>query len=145
MSTNATVSLKTKKGIQSIYCHWDGYPEYLGNILMGNYCNEEKIQNLLNQGDASIIDEKIDFDPKYEHSFEKRQEGSCLFYHRDRGETLETHFFKTISEMLKSFGQQHNYYYHDGIWYHCEPLESSKNQWLPLAVVLDREMEEEDG
>ena len=33
MSTNSTIAVKTEKGYEGIYCHWDGYPEYMYPLL----------------------------------------------------------------------------------------------------------------
>lgn len=35
---------------KSIYCHWDGYPEYNGLILFENYKDKNKVEKLINLG-----------------------------------------------------------------------------------------------
>ena len=66
-----------------IYCHFDGYPDHNGAILREHYSNINRVNELLNQGDLSVlgkfIGEKQDFD--------KRVLGNCMAYGRDRGES----------------------------------------------------------
>lgn len=38
-----------------IYCHWDGYPEYVGVMLRDHYSNDDEVQVLLNRGDISSL------------------------------------------------------------------------------------------
>lgn len=83
MATRSTIARKTDTGIESIYCHWDGYPAYNGRILQEHYTNDEKIAELLSLGDLSSLDKDIG----EQHSFDDRPEGACTFYGRDRGET----------------------------------------------------------
>ena len=41
------------KSITAIYCHFDGYPEHNGKILIDNYITEEAVDSLLAGGDMS--------------------------------------------------------------------------------------------
>ena len=44
MSTRSNIGILQKNGnIRSIYCHWDGYPEYNGVLLKNFYNNSQKI------------------------------------------------------------------------------------------------------
>ena len=47
MSTNASISIMNKGGsMETIYNHWDGYLEGLGNMLLTHYTSEEKVREL---------------------------------------------------------------------------------------------------
>ena len=92
--------------VESIYCHFDGYPEGVGQTLLDHWTDEKKINRLVALGDlsslGSVIGRKHDFDThqgpsswKWEGTDEEyaaaRAEspygkGWCLFYGRDRGE-----------------------------------------------------------
>lgn len=52
--------VKTDKDTKylGIYCHFDGYPEYMGALLTQHYNNYNDILNLVLCGDTSSIDEK---------------------------------------------------------------------------------------
>ena len=56
MSTHCFIGVKKGNGsIDGIYCHHDGYPEYVGTILTYKYTTEEKINSLLKLGNISIL------------------------------------------------------------------------------------------
>ena len=69
-----------------IYCHFDGYLEHNGEILVNHYKDRKKVEELLTLGDLSSLAENINPDPTKEHSYEysKRQENVCVSYNRDR-------------------------------------------------------------
>lgn len=39
----------------SIYCHWDGYPDFLQKVLEEHYTTYEEVLNLMAGGDCSAI------------------------------------------------------------------------------------------
>ena len=86
MATRAIIAKLDDKGVKAIYNHSDGYLEHAGRILDEHYRDESKVDELLAQGDVSIIDEnigvKIDFND-YKTRYANKQ---CKFYMRDRGE-----------------------------------------------------------
>ena len=84
MSTHCGIAIKVGDGYSTIYCHHDGYPEYMWPMLTENYNSEELAAKLISGGDASFIAEKFETD--LPHSFDKPQYDTCCFYHRDRGE-----------------------------------------------------------
>lgn len=85
MSTHCGIAVKTEKGYETIYCHNDGYPEYMIPMLTQNYNSKELAMELIDYGDASYIDEKLR-PTELTHHFDTPQPGVCIFYHRDRGD-----------------------------------------------------------
>ena len=73
MSSVNFIGRKTENGAEYIYCHWGGYYDENGKILIENYTTDDDVEELLELGDASYIGDDI-----YQ---------SC-FYSRDRGEDL---------------------------------------------------------
>lgn len=73
-----------KLRVKSIYCHWDGYPEYNGKMLIDYYDNNARTEELLELGDISSLDKKIA--PTESHTFDKPQKDVTVAYARDRGE-----------------------------------------------------------
>ena len=77
----------TTGGVKSVYCHYDGYPEYVGKILVNHYNTPEKVTKLISMGDISSLEKSIgkkhDFNMPYN---EKEKLGYTTFYGRDRGE-----------------------------------------------------------
>ena len=84
MATRFTIAREMQDGtIQSIYGHWDGYPDGAGATLQHSYTDERKIEKLIDLGDLSVLDDDLG----EKHNFENRPEGHSSFYGRDRGET----------------------------------------------------------
>jgi len=67
---------------RGVYCHWDGYPEYNGMILLEHYLDINKVKELISLGDLSSLGDEIG----EKHAFNNRDEKYCTFYGRDRGE-----------------------------------------------------------
>ena len=89
MATRSNICIKRKDGsIESIYCHWDGYLEYNGRILLEHYNGIEKINNLLNLGDISSLGNNLD---------------STDAYGRDNGEIgTEKAVYKNLEDYLNN-------------------------------------------
>lgn len=88
MATRSYIGLETEDGIaQAVYCHWDGYPEYNGKMLLKHYSTREKVKELIALGSLSSLGEKVAPDEgDTTHSFETPTKGVTIAYHRDRGE-----------------------------------------------------------
>ena len=116
MSTRSTIAIETKNGaVQQVYCHYDGYPSYVGRILLENYSTPEKLQSLIEQGSISSLDKSIGT----KHSFDDRPEGETTFYARDRGEELDLdEYWNFEVYRCSAYMEEYNYIMrNDGIWY----------------------------
>ena len=102
MSTRCRIGKVLEDGsVKSIYCHHDGYPEYVGQILKDCY-DFYNIEDLLNLGDLSVLGENIHPTEK-SHSFEHPEYGVCVGYHRDRGEDyIPPRIDKSIDDYIKN-------------------------------------------
>lgn len=118
MSTRSTITIQhTDDSCESIYCHWDGYLQWNGQLLYAFYNTAEKVQELISHGDMSAlgmnIGEKIDgraFDSRRVTNFQ------CEFYARDRGEDKS---ILKCSSVNKIEPQDYNYVFSEkeGAWY----------------------------
>lgn len=119
MATRSHIGIVNQNNTVSyVYCHWDGYPEHNGKLLLKHYNNEETINKLLDHGDISSLRENIDSVTNTPHTFDKPQENVCVFYQRDRNETGVGK--KTVScvieyKMNKS-GIDYQYLYENNQW-----------------------------
>ena len=110
MATRSTIALEFADGsVQQIYCHWDGYLEHNGQILLKHYSDPFKLQRLIDLGAVSSlrpeIGEKQDFDNR-----QTQNEDWCLVYARDRGEDLVKHTFKDYADYrANAQGEEYNY------------------------------------
>jgi hypothetical protein len=56
MATRSFIAKKeSDSSYTAVYCHWDGYPEGVGETLKNFYSNPQDIQKLLEGGDMSSL------------------------------------------------------------------------------------------
>jgi hypothetical protein len=142
---------------KSVYCHWDGYLEHNGAILLEHY-DSSKANQLVAMGDLSslgrVLGEKRPFskfeikdeDPEREAKLalieQAESEGWCTFYDRDRGETDCTwsvdHTFEDFLARADGCGAEFYYVMKDGTWYVGDTYGSTglSNKLTPLAEAL---------
>jgi len=142
MGTRSTIAVKHGDRIKAVYCHWDGYLEHNGAILLEHY-NSAKANNLVALGDLSSL--RAEIGEKHAFSkFEKitgiehreHNEDWCTFYGRDRGETgTEFRSFGSEADWMDYYdGSGAEYYYimDNGVWYVSE----YRKPFKPLHEVL---------
>jgi hypothetical protein len=100
MSTRSRIGISQEDGsVKSIYCHYDGYPEGVGQTLMQNYTSPVEVMELVNKGDMSSL-----------HSQE---------HYADRGETDVDAVVTSENEYVSYTGEcwgEYAYLYKDGEW-----------------------------
>ena len=143
MGTRSRIGVMHGDKVKSIYCHWDGYLEHNGEILLKHY-DSSKANQLVALGDLSSlranIGEKHAFSqfelPADEvEAFKALTEDMCTFYGRDRGEKgVEFKVAQTFAEFLEqcdNCGAEYYYIMKDGTWYCGDTYESG-----PLSKKL---------
>ena len=56
MATRSRIGIEMPDhSVISVYCHWDGYPENNGKILVEHYLDRDKVQKLIDGGGISIL------------------------------------------------------------------------------------------
>jgi hypothetical protein len=126
MATRSYIGVRnTDASVDYIYCHFDGYPEHNGAILTEYYSNINRVNELLNLGDLSVlgkfIGEKQDFD--------KRVVGNCLAYGRDRGESNVSKKNTGYDELITDQSVDYVYVF-DGDYWECHKT------WDPELINL---------
>jgi hypothetical protein len=119
MATRSTIALEYADGtVGQVYCHWDGYLDNNGKILLKHYQDPFKLRTLMDLGDLSSLRPSVGV----QHSFDDRDAGEneCTFYGRDRGESgTEAKSFKDFADYAEN--HQHEEYEYilrkDGNWY----------------------------
>lgn len=119
MSTRSTISVVLNDGtVRSIYCHFDGYLEGVGAQLLKHYNSQDLADALIKLGDLSVLGDRID--PINQHSFNYPEDGTCIYYARDRGDDpkkCEPRTFMSFLEYRMCNEFQHmNYIFFDGKW-----------------------------
>jgi hypothetical protein len=60
MATRSYIAIENKDGsVRSIYCHWDGYPEGVGQKLKDHYKTRSDVEELIDLGNISSLDSNI--------------------------------------------------------------------------------------
>jgi len=86
MATRSNIGMMLPDGnIKVVYCHYDGYPDGVGEILLESYNTPERVSELLSFGDMSYLALEINPSGDY-HTFDNPENGVTVFYGRDRGE-----------------------------------------------------------
>lgn len=104
MATRSTIALEYADGtVGQIYCHWDGYLENNGRILLNDYKDPFKVRELLDGGDTSNLDHSV---------------AGCGFYSH-RGEDCPQRMYKNFDEYRREAQfEEYNYILRrDGQWY----------------------------
>lgn len=98
MGTRSTIGvLNTDGSVTAVYCHWDGYPEHNGKILIDNYTTEEKVRELIGLGSISSLSEC----------------GEPVVSASGTGADI----FPDVAEFVIEFGEQYNYLFINGTWF----------------------------
>ena len=155
MSTRCRIGIENKDGtITSIYCHHDGYPEVVGEILVNHYKTEEKIRKLLELGDMSYLGTEpvenlrgwetpkagtADWLKAY---MELHPENQCVIY-KTRGEDCPAKTHKDIEEYQRHSRDcwgEYAYLFKNNEWF---VLEYDDAKLKSVERVLEKD--EEDG
>jgi hypothetical protein len=126
MATRSYIGVRNADAsVDYIYCHFDGYPDHNGKILTEHYSNINRVNELLNLGDLSVlgqfIGEKMDFD--------KRIQDTCLAYGRDRGESNVSKKNSGYDELITNQNVDYVYVF-DGNYWECH------STWNPELINL---------
>jgi hypothetical protein len=118
---------------QGVYCHWDGYLSNNGRILLANYQDKGDVESLIAGGDMSSLGERVE--PIGDnHSYENRESGTTVYYHRDREENWENvkpSVDAKVSEVIRDRGAEYAYLYEDGRWMYTSLY--GAESWEPLT------------
>jgi hypothetical protein len=99
MATRSTIALEYADGsVDVIYCHWDGYLEHNGKLLVNHYSDPFLVRDMLDMGSVSSLAETLE---------------STEFHHRDMGRELLIDRYDSFETyrlaMLDGAGQEYNY------------------------------------
>jgi hypothetical protein len=105
MSTRSFIGMVNRDlTITSVYCHWDGYVEYNGKMLLEHYNTPAKVRKLLHKGDFSALKPNI----------------SEIEYYVDRGDEDTGAVKQSLDEFIKMCKESWGEYFYvlktDGTW-----------------------------
>ena len=139
MATCSAIGIITDRYIYGIYCHWDGYPENNGRMLVEHYNTIDQIWELIKLGDLSSLGEKIgeQHNEKFAHQVLEGNTGKfCTYYDRDYKRGPHPYStFQTRTEFKDNFqraGCEYFYLFEDDQWI----MSSSGTNWAPVETYL---------
>lgn len=135
--------------IHAVYCHWDGYPTYVGAVLEHFYTDLDKIKLLIAGGDISSlgseIGEKHDFDyhgNKVEiPNSDMETNDTTTYYHRDRDDEwyevspTESH---NLENFEMNYGVAYYYIFKNGKWLVKRKYKNIDYITIPEMIELER-------
>ena len=143
MSTRSIIGIKISptKG-KFIYCHFDGYPQGVGKILLNYYTDKSTVESLVALGNISVLEKNVNPNPLYIHTFDKPQNDVTVAYHRDRGEDYSDYGIIPFNlEGVRGLWDIEYGYYFDpekNEWYIMDMNTSKKDHvWRPLIDFLN--------
>ena len=131
MATRSTIAMVREDGsVAQVYCHWDGYLDNNGRLLVNHYTDPAKVAELISLGAISSLGSEIGeqhpFDnphvygtPEYE-AWRIDNEKITTFYGRDRGEKdVGAHVFRDVADYETNMQEEeYNYLFIEGRWYY---------------------------
>lgn len=104
MGTRSRVAVMHGNVCKSVYCHYDGYLSYTGQILLNHY-DTVKANALIARGDNSGVKETLEE----------------MNFYSDRGEDNVSwqvaHTFEEFLEQVEGCCGEYYYVMKDGVWY----------------------------
>ncbi len=140
MSTRSYIAMKTGENTyRVVYCHYDGYPEYNGRMLLEHYNTQERVKKLLDLGCISSLHEKLEPEAGSHHCFDTPDKYVTVFYGRDRGEKGQEAFTCT-EEQLKDPRSWicYIYVFDNETWYFSQIERNGFSEFQPLAPAIQK-------
>ena len=130
MATRSTIALEfADDTVGQVYCHWDGYLSYNGAILLENYSDPFKLQQLIDLGSVSSLKPEIGTKHPFSYfdvlgmtqdEYYNLYRDMTTFYGRDRDESdTQAKYFDNFEDYAANH-QTEEYEYilrKDGQWY----------------------------
>lgn len=138
MSTRSRIGIQNEDGtITSIYCHHDGYIDYVGKCLVDFYPDEPTIRKLMELGDMSSIGTTPTDNPNawknpnssglfngsWQEQYRKLHPEDMCDTYKSRGEDCPAVNHKDVESYQKYSRDcwgEYTYLYKDGDWYVLE-------------------------
>lgn len=113
MGTRSRVAVMHGDVCKSVYCHYDGYLDYTGRILLEHY-DSTRANALVARGDNSGVKETVEEMNFYEN---RDSEGEDVQEFVNSTPWTVAHTFEEFLEQVESCWGEYYYVMKDGVWY----------------------------
>ena len=113
MGTRSRVAVMHGDVCKSVYCHYDGYLEYTGELLYKHYGSAEA-NALVARGDNSGVQKTLDEMNFYE---DREAQGEDVQEFVNSTPWSVAHSFEEFLEQVQGCGAEYYYVMRDGVWY----------------------------
>ena len=109
MATRSRIGIQlSDDSILSVYCHWDGYPEFNGVKLVEYFNSYEKASELIDGGDISCLWTNSGWNNETLPTTGPQ-------YYSSRGDVTEPRLDETLDQYLSN-GEEYAYLFANGEW-----------------------------
>jgi len=127
MATRSRIGIQlADNSILSVYCHWDGYPEFNGVKLKEHFNSYEKASELIDGGDISALWTNAGWDN------ETLSEVGPLYY-SSRGDDCPPRHDANIYDYLAD-GEEFAYVFRNGEWV-CYNRNEFGNKYPEIVAI----------
>ena len=127
MATRSRIGIQLPdESILSVYCHWDGYPEFNGVKLKEHFNSYEKASELIDGGDISALWTNAGWDN------ETLSEVGPLYY-SSRGDDCPPRHDANIYDYLAD-GEEFAYVFRNGEWV-CYNRNEFGNKYPEIVTI----------
>jgi hypothetical protein len=143
MGTRSAIGFVEFDGsVLGIYCHWDGYLEHNGRILLEHYNDTYKVLDLLELGDISSLRPELGVKHPFSchmtnlspQAYEDAYGNMTTAYGRDRGENCPAQEFADSVAFREHYGDCEYFYLYDGKEWSYADNKMSSFKALPMLV-----------
>jgi hypothetical protein len=113
MGTRSRVAVMHGDVCKSVYCHYDGYLDYTGRILLAHY-DSTAANQLIARGDNSGVKETIEEMNFYE---DREARGEDVNEFLASTPWSVAHSFEGFLDQVQGCGGEYYYVMRDGVWY----------------------------
>jgi len=132
MATRSRIGIQlADESILSVYCHWDGYPEFNGVKLQEHFNSYDAAAELIDGGDMSSLWTNAGWNN------ETLPEVGPLYY-SSRGENVRPSLDSNLKEYLTD-GEDYAYLFKDGEWvcYDTKSWSETYQQQVKIPVAIE--------
>lgn len=132
MGTRSYIGYEDSVGkVEASYCHWDGYVDGVGSVLVENFTEYDKVKGLIEKGGMSSLD----------------KDTSNINYYGDQPSEKYRNYQDYSEEMLSStmFDIDYFYLFRKGEWYVVRKIDgSSKYESVKKLLGIDTKANKSD-